>query len=134
MEETKKRKRKSIKEEHFFDFSGKKDPKEKEQQIEEEGLTVDEIEKVATNVMYNTAKATKKRKKKAKLIREITLFYTSKSFYLFHLTEVIIFWLIVIIFPQVSIINCEEGHHWMSHVAVGMFLILTFIFDWVFCS
>ena len=67
--------------------------------MEEEGLAADEVEKVASDVLFNTAKATKKRRKKAKLIREITLFYTSKSFYLFHLTEVLIFWLIVVLFP-----------------------------------
>lgn len=92
------------------------------------------MEKVATNVLANSAKNTKKRKKKAKLMREITLFFTSKSFYLFHLTEISIFWIIAIYFPITSVMNCEEGHHWMSHIAMGMFLILTFIFDWVFCS
>lgn len=89
---------------------------------------------VAKCVLENTPKLTKQRVKKAKFIREVTLFYTSKSFYMFHLTEVLIFWLIMMIFPETNVMSCEEGHHWMSHMSFGMFLILTFIFDWVFCS
>ena len=102
--------------------------------LEEEGLSPEQVDLLAKCVIENNRKSTKRRKKKAKFAREITLFYTSKSYYLFHITEIILYWVIIALFPELNIMNCAQGHHWMTHLTFGMYLILTFIFDLVFCS
>ena len=68
----------------------------------------------------------------AKEIRVKNHFFTSRCFMLYHLVQNIIFWMVVIIFPIISIINCISGHSWMSHVAMGLYLGLSLLFDLVF--
>ena len=133
-DDAKRPKRSSVKDTHYFDFTDKLDPKEKEKVLEEEGLLEPQLDKVASYVILNTAKQTKKRRSLAKAFREIALFWTTKSYYLFHMAEVILFWIIVVIFPWMQVMGCELGHHWMTHVAMGMYLILALLFDFVFCS
>lgn len=45
-----------------------------------------------------------------------------------------IFWLLVIIFPAISVTSCVTGFLWMSHVAIAIFCVLSFIFDCVFAA
>ena len=59
-------------------------------------------------------------------------FYTSKCFMLYHFTQNLIFWLLIIIFPAISVNSCVTGFSWMSHVAMGLFCGLSLVFDCVF--
>lgn len=40
--------------------------------------------------------------------------------------------MVVIVFPVISVIGCDGGHKWMSHVAMAFYLGLFLIFDFVF--
>ena len=53
---------------------------------------------------------------------------------LFHLTQMIIYWLVIIIFPMISVLGCVNGHSWMSHVGCALFLGLSLIWDCVFAA
>jgi membrane protein insertase Oxa1/YidC/SpoIIIJ len=90
------------------------------------------IEKLSSYFYLSTKKDTKKRKKMARIIGKKNLFFTSRCFILFHISQSIIFWSITIIFPLMSYINCASGFLWMSHIAIGTYLVLIFVFDFVF--
>jgi len=40
--------------------------------------------------------------------------------------------MVVLVFPAISVIGCDGGHKWMSHVAMAFYLGLFLIFDTVF--
>lgn len=52
----------------------------------------------------------------------------------YHLLLNILFWLVIMVFPVISVIGCDGGHKWMSHVAMGLYLGLFMIFDLVFLA
>lgn len=69
-----------------------------------------------------------------KYMRIDSMFFTSKFFMFFHLIQNILFWMVVIVFPIISVIGCNGGHKWMSHVAMALYLGLFMIFDFVFLA
>ena len=139
---------KSVKTEFVFDFTedkredksavsgegGATDPKVAliNSKQEEEGLTPEYMEKVASYFYLNNPKYLKRRKRRARWMREKNTFFTGRPFILFHLSQHIVFLLVAITFPIVSVINCASGHAWMSHVAMGIYLFLMMIFDFIF--
>jgi hypothetical protein len=46
----------------------------------------------------------------------------------------VIYWLLVLIFPVISVTGCVNGLQWMSHVAIALYCFLSFIFDCVFAG
>jgi hypothetical protein len=42
--------------------------------------------------------------------------------------------MLLIIFPAISVTGCVTGFAWMSHVAMALFCILSFVFDCVFAG
>ena len=90
--------------------------------------------------MLNNYFATKSKKKKkrrismAKHLRHKNLFFTSKCFMLYHLVQNLIYWLIVIIFPLISVSGCVNGLNYMSHIAIALYLVLILIFDLTFAA
>lgn len=74
------------------------------------------------------------RKKKAKRIRHKNLFFTSRCFMLYHFIQNLIYWLLVIIFPAISVNDCVTGFAWMTHVAIAVFCFLSLFFDCVFAG
>jgi hypothetical protein len=70
----------------------------------------------------------------AKQIRHRNLFFTSRWFMTYHFVQNLIFWLLVMIFPTISVTGCVTGFAWMAHVAIGLFCCLSFIFDCVFAG
>lgn len=76
----------------------------------------------------------KKRRRMAKYIRHKNLFFTSRCFMLYHFVQNLIYWLLIIIFPTISVTGCVTGFQWMSHVAMGLFCGLSLIFDCVFAG
>ena len=100
----------------------------------EEGLPSKEL--IALNEYYASKvyKKNKPRKKLAKYIMHKNLFFTSRCFMLYHFVQNLIFWLLVIIFPAISVTGCVTGFLWMSHVAMGLFCFLSFVFDCVFAG
>lgn len=69
-----------------------------------------------------------------KYIRVKNLFTTSKCYMLFHFLQMILFWMTAIVFPLVSVLGCENGHQWMSHVAMALYLAVFLCFDLVFAG
>ena len=70
----------------------------------------------------------------AKQIRYKNLFFTSRCFMLYHFVQNLIFWLLIIIFPSISVTGCVTGFQWMSHVALAIYCGLSFVFDCVFAG
>lgn len=70
----------------------------------------------------------------AKQIRYKNLFFTSRCFMLYHFVQNLIFWLLIIIFPAISVTGCVTGFQWMSHVALAIYCGLSFVFDCVFAG
>ena len=133
-----KTKRKRGKHLHYFAFDSEaEDPQDRSvNQKIEEGLSAKEL---AALHGYFSMKAKnplqgKKRRKMAKYVRHQNLFYTSRCFMLYHFVQNILLWLLVIIFPAISVNGCVQGFAWMSHVAMGTFCVLCFIFDCVFAG
>jgi len=44
------------------------------------------------------------------------------------------FWLTVFLFPMYSVISCQLGNQWISHIAILVYMGLNMIFDFVFAS
>jgi hypothetical protein len=53
---------------------------------------------------------------------------------LYHFVQNLIFYLLLMIFPAISVTGCVTGFAWMSHVAMGLFCGLSFVFDCVFAG
>jgi hypothetical protein len=53
---------------------------------------------------------------------------------LYHFVQNFIFWLLIIIFPAISVTGCVTGFQWMSHVALAIYCGLSFVFDCVFAG
>lgn len=70
----------------------------------------------------------------AKYVRHQNLFYTSPWFMVYHFVQNLLFWILVAIFPAISVNGCVQGFAWMSHVAMATFCALCFIFDCVFAG
>ena len=125
--------RKLEKSEHYFDFYNE-EMQESGLFKMEEGIPMEDLEIMHNYYATRKNKQKKRLKRMAKHMRIQNLFYTSKCFMLFHLVQNIIYWLIVIIFPLISVQGCVNGHHFMSHVAIALCLALVLIFDLVFAA
>eukprot|EP00347_Sterkiella_histriomuscorum_P004768 403359184 len=138
--EVRKNKQKSYKKNHHeFDFTP--DMQDKEDQhplhISEYGVPINELEDINAYFSLSAStlkKETKKKRKLAKHLRNKNYFFTSKCYMLFHLLQTVMFWVVVIMFPLISVIGCNGGHSWTSHIAIIVYLGLNFIFDLVFAS
>lgn len=89
------------------------------------------IERIASFFFLRNDKDIKHRKHRAKQIKRRNLFFTGRPFLMYHISQTVIFWLVAIIFPIVSVLGCERGHAWMSHIAIAFYLLLTAIFDFI---
>lgn len=132
------RKRKlTEKREHYFQFESEaSDPDEdgSSPQYLEEGLPLAELVDVHGYFAQRLKQPLKYKKNRsmAKYIRHRNLFFTSGWFLTYHFVQNLIFWLLVIIFPAISVTGCVTGFAWMSHVAMGLFCFLSLVFDCVF--
>jgi hypothetical protein len=95
-------------------------------------VELNEVERVAALFYQNDEKEYKKKRKLARAYGKRNLFFTSRCFLMFHLSQSFIFWIIAIIFPLISYSDCASGFIWMSHIAIGLYMILIFVFDFVF--
>lgn len=135
-----KKNRKSVKTDHYFNFN------QNDSQLDftvrsndhklEEGLPEDEL--VELNEYYLLMKGDqdfrRPRRKLAKRIRVRNHFFTSSCFMLFHILLCFLFWIVAVAFPVYSAIGCQQGVKWMSHVAMGIFMGMVLVFDFVFAA
>jgi sterol desaturase/sphingolipid hydroxylase (fatty acid hydroxylase superfamily) len=100
----------------------------------EEGLAWEEIKGLHEYFKTKKLKDVKKRRRMMKYIRVKNLFTTSKCYMFFHFLQNVLFWTTAIVFPLISVIGCEGGHKWMSHVAMALYLAIFLFFDFVFAG
>ena len=120
---------------HYFDFNDESDVDiGSSPQYLEEGHPMEEVEGLNDYFSQRNKNSSKPRRKMAKQIRYKNLFFTSRCFMLYHFVQNFIFYLLLIIFPVISVTGCVTGFAWMSHVAMGLFCGLSFVFDCVFAG
>ena len=100
--------------------------------MEEKGLKWDELDSLNEYFRAKKTKKMKRRRHMMKYVRARNLFFTSKWFMFFHLIQNVLYWMVVLVFPVISVIGCDGGHKWMSHVAMAFYLGLFLVFDTVF--
>ncbi|CDW71845.1 UNKNOWN [Stylonychia lemnae] len=127
------KKRLSQKAENFFKFDYEDgEIPEHIQHQEEHGLNWDELDQLNEYFRTKKLKHQKRRRKSMKYLRARNLFFTSRWYMMFHFIQNVLFWLVILVFPTISVIGCDGGHKWMSHVAMAFYLGLFLIFDTVF--
>jgi hypothetical protein len=95
-------------------------------------MPVEELEDIADYMISKSMKEVKPRYKKAKALRVKGMFYTSRCFLLYHLLLNVVYWAILVVFPNIAFIDCQLGFYSMSHLAIGAYLIMIFMFDLVY--
>jgi len=93
---------------------------------------VGEIEEVASYFYSRDQKSQERKKYLARKMGKMNTFYNGRFYFLYHLSQCAIFWIIAIVFPNVAVVDCENGHYWMSHISFALYLILVYSSDSIF--